>query len=262
MNATLLEHPPRLDQQLALELEDGQDLKIIGLGGTGGVVARYAGLMFAATGKQVREVLIDGDFFDLASNTARMYFQTAGNKATVVRDELHPYFDHSQLTLVAVDEYVTPLNVSRLVRPGDIVLMCVDNHATRQVLCEHASSLDDIVLISGGNDGVGVDSTGVARRGSYGNVQVMIRKDGVALTPSLDAYHPEIKNPADKRPDDLSCVELLASVPQILPANLQTAAAILSTLYLYLSGGLHYAELAFDIVEGTMGPVPAPLPQS
>ena len=66
---------------------------------------------------------------------------------------------------------------------------------------------------------------------------------------------PEIENPADRLPTDLSCTELVASVPQILFANLAVASAMLNTLWLHLCGELHYGELAFDIADGLSRPV-------
>jgi len=50
-------------------------------------------------------------------------------------------------------------------------------------------------------------------------------------------------------------------VPQVLFTNLAVASAMLNTLWLYLCGALHYSELALDIAEGLMRPVPLPVPQ-
>jgi len=41
----------------------------------------------------------------------------------------------------------------------------------------------------------------------------------------------------------------------MLFANLQTAAAILNTLWLCLCDGLHYSEVCFDIADALMRPV-------
>ena len=55
-------------------------------------------------------------------------------------------------------------------------------------------------------------------------------------------------------------MELLASVPQILFANLMAAACILDALWLHLAGALHYSEIAFDVHDGLMRPVPVEAP--
>ena len=52
----------------------------------------------------------------------------------------------------------------------------------------------------------------------------------------------------------------VASVPQILFANLMTASALLNALWLHLCGALHYSELVFDIAEGLMQPLALPGP--
>jgi len=241
-----------------LRIPDPVSVKLVGLGGVGGVVARYLALYLASLDRSSRLVLVDGDVFEPA-NATRMLFGEHGNKAVVVRHELLQRLADTRLTLAAIDEYVQPGNISRLVRDGDIVLLAVDNHATRKLVSEHCESrLDHVCLISGGNDGVGRDSSGRETRGTYGNCQVYIRRDGVDRSPSLTRYHPEIGQPADRNPAEKSCVELVRSVPQILFANLAAASAMLNAFWLYASGALHYSELAFDIADGLMRPLPLP----
>jgi hypothetical protein len=200
-------------------------------------------------------VLIDGDQFELA-NAPRMLYSRPGNKATVVRDDLLDHFTDANLTMVAIEEFVEPGNMSRLFQNGDIIIASVDNHATRKLLSDYcAQQLTDVVLISGGNDGVGNDSTGTFRRGTYGSCQIQVRRAGRDLTPSLVQHHPELAHPVDVLPTDASCTELMASVPQLLLTNLATASAILNALSLHLCGALHYSELGLDIADGLMRPL-------
>ena len=133
--------------------------------------------------------------------------------------------------------------------------MCVDNHATRKLVNDHCSTLADVCLISGGNDGVGPDGGRTVRRGTFGNVQIYVRRANRELTAPLTHHHPEIEQPGDHLPSDLSCTELAVSVPQILFANLAVASAMLNALWLHLCGALHYGELALDIADGVMRPV-------
>lgn len=245
--------PPRLPPDSVV--------KAIGLGGVGQIVARYAALYLASLRRPMRLVLVDGDQFE-PTNFGRMYFPRQGNKAALTRDELAPHFAHTLLTVLAVEEYLSPRNIDRLIRENDIVLLAVDNHATRKLCSDFcAKRRRSAVLISGGNDGVGKDSGGVERRGSYGNCQIYIRC-GKDLSPPLTRYHPEIASPADRLPGDKSCTELLLSTPQVLFANLTAAAAILNTFWLYVSGGdaLRYSEVAFDIAQGIMRPALIPAP--
>jgi len=241
------------NKALKPRLPKGCSIKVIGLGGVGGIVARYTAVFVASMQKDARLVLIDGDKFE-PSNSSRMLFGRHGNKAGVIQRELKPRFIHSKLSLQVVKEYVRPDNIGTLLRSGDIVILCVDNHATRKLVDDHCAKLRNITLISGGNDGVGKDSTGSARRGTYGNVQVHVKRNGQVHSASLSQYHPEIQNPGDKLPHELNCTELIASKPQILFANLAVASAICNALLLHLSGSLHYAEVSFDIAEALMRP--------
>ena len=204
-------------------LERVEAIKLIGLGGVGSIVARYLSIFLSALHAGVRLLLIDGDEFE-PGNASRMFFSRHGNKAAVVRDDLMPQVKGSRLTLLAVEEFLTPKNLPRLIQEGDIVLLAVDNHATRKLVNDWcASRLSDVCLISGGNDGVGEDSSGRSLRGTYGNVQLYLRRDGRDVTPSLSRFHPEIADPADTLPTDLSCTDALEHVPQILFTNLMTA---------------------------------------
>jgi hypothetical protein len=234
-------------------LKPNTSIKVIGLGGVGSIVARYSALFLASLKTDARLVLIDGDKFE-PSNTSRMLFGRHGNKAQVIRNELLPRFKQSKLCLQVVKQYIQPGNINTLIRSGDIVILAVDNHATRKLVSDHCAKLRNICLISGGNDGVGKDSTGALRRGTYGNVQVQLRKAGRAKSATLSEYHPEIKSPADKLPHELNCTDLITSQPQILFANLAVASAICNALLLYLGGALHYGEASFDIAEALMRP--------
>lgn len=231
----------------------GQQVKVIGLGGVGSIVARYGAVFLASLQSDCFLTLVDGDKFE-PNNGTRMLFGRCGNKATVVRKELLPRFKASRLAIMADKRYVTPDNIGSIIQPGDLVLLCVDNHATRKLVSDHCRQLKNICLISGGNDGVGKNSTGQVRRGTYGNVQLYLRRNGRELTVPIDQYHPEIATPKDKMPHELNCTDLVISKPQILFANLAVASAMLNTLMLNLSKRSHYSELCFDIADGLMRP--------
>jgi hypothetical protein len=247
------------DFPLVPALPENASVKVIGQGGIGHVVTRFAAMFLASLGRPVRLVLVDGDQFEPA-NASRMQFSSCGNKAEVLRAELLATMADAPVSLLAVPEFVTPENVARLVREGDLVLCCVDNHATRKLLSDHCGTLADVCLISGGNDGVGDDGSGRTLRGTFANVQVYARKNGKDRSPPLTKFHPEIADPADHLPTDLSCTELLASVPQIVFTNLAAASAMLNAFWLYLCGALHYGELCLDVADGLMRPLPHPGP--
>ena len=144
-----------------------RNFKLIGTGGTGGLLARALSLLLASLEGSSRLVLIDGDDYDLDRNKSRMFCLTPDNKAFAMLEELLPYFVDTRLSLSAVPEYVNAENIGRLIRSGDLVACCVDNHHSRKLLSDHCATLDDVALFSVGNDGVGPDSTGVERQGTF-----------------------------------------------------------------------------------------------
>jgi len=242
-------------QVLQPRLPANAAVKLLGVGGVGGLVARPLAIFLAAQDANARLVLVDGDHFE-PHNASRMFFASYGNKAVVMCDELLPRFADTSLTLVAIEEFVTQDNVARLIHEGDHILLCVDNHATRKLVNDHCTTLVNVCLLSGGNDGVEREASGRQRRGTFGNVQVYVRRDGRDVTPPLTWQHPEIAQPADRNPAEKNCTELVASTPQILFANQMVATAMLNTLWLHLCGALHYGEILFDIADGLMRPLP------
>jgi hypothetical protein len=129
----------------------------------------------------------------------------------------------------------------------DLVFLCVDNHKSRKLVSARAGRLRDCVLISCGNDGV---ENG--RTGTYGNVQVYIRRSGRNVTNPLTRFHPEIARPVDKRPDEAGCMELAASAAQIGITNVAVAAASLAAFYAWYCGALQHEEIFLDILRGSM----------
>ena len=198
----------------------------------------------AAAGRRARVTLVDGDAFE-ARNAARQAFPAAGNKAQVKAAELAREFP--ALSLRAVPEFIHPGNAAALVRPGDVVFLGVDNHSTRKAVSDHCRTLRDVVLISGGNDL------------TDGNVQVYVRRAGEDVTLPLTRFHPEIADPSDRSPAEMSCEELArAGAPQLLFTNLAVASAMLNAFYAWEQGALAYGEVYLDIVQARANPVPRP----
>ena len=180
-------------------------------------------------------------------------FGSYGNKSKVIRKELLSRLKQSRLSIVALSSYITRENIAELILPGNIVLLCVDNHATRKLVSDHCATIKNIVLISGGNDGVG-KAPPAGPPGFVRQCPGLCAQGRERRTPSLTKLHPEIEHPKDKPPHELNCTELVVSQPQILFSNLAVASAMLNTLLLVLSRQLHYGELSFDIAEGLMRP--------
>ena len=247
-------------QPMVCQLPEGSRIKLIGLGGIGCVVLDYLARFLTWHAQPMRLVLVDGDTFEPA-NAARMQFAALGNKAQVKAAEILGQLGETALTIAAMPVYVDEHNVAEIARENDVLFVAVDNHVTRRLISERVQQLQNVALFSGGNDGVNPPH----QRGTYGNVQVHIRRDGQDLTVPVTRYHPEIAQATAGHPGDVSCGELVKSVPQILFTNLAVASCMLNAFLAYSSGRLAYQEAKLDILEARCLPqfplkeaIPAP----
>jgi molybdopterin/thiamine biosynthesis adenylyltransferase len=218
-----------------------QDIKVIGIGGIGCALLPHLARYLQTSGERVRLTLVDGDAFEVR-NGDRQPFSELGNKARVKASELARQFDG--LSFRAVSEFVTPENVGTVIQSGDVVFLAVDNHKTRRLASERCRGLPEVTLISGGNDY------------TDGNVQVYIRLAGRDVTLPLSRFHPEIADPRDRSPHEMSCDELSQeAAPQLLFTNLAVASAMLNAFYAWRQGKLQYGEVYLDILEGKAHPI-------
>ncbi len=217
------------------------EIKVIGIGGIGCALLPHLARYLQATGEPARLTLVDGDAFE-ARNGDRQAFSELGNKAKAKASELARQFEG--LSFRAVPEYVTPENVGTIIRSGDVVFLGVDNHKTRRVVSDHCQTLADVSLFSGGNDY------------TDGNVQVYLRRADRDVTLPLTRFHPEIADPKDRSPHELSCDDLSRdAAPQLLFTNLAVASAMLNAFYAWRLGKLQYGEVYLDILEGKASPI-------
>lgn len=217
------------------------DIKVIGIGGIGCALLPHLARYLATSGEPARLTLVDGDAFE-ARNADRQAFPELGNKAKVKALELARQFEG--LSFRAIPEFVTPENVRTVIRSGDVVFLGVDNHKTRRVVSDHCQILADVTLFSGGNDY------------TDGNVQVYVRRAGRDVTLPLARFHPEIADPKDRSPHEMSCDELSQdAAPQLLFTNLAVASAMLNAFYAWRLGKLQYGEVYLDILEGKASPI-------
>jgi molybdopterin/thiamine biosynthesis adenylyltransferase len=216
---------------------------VVGLGGIGSHLVEPLARYVVAAWPEATLKLVDGDAYSL-SNLSRQRAaesQIGGNKAEVQVELLRRAFP--RLKAAAVAQFVHPRNVRDIVTEGSCVLACVDNYATRKILSDAVARLKNALLISGGNE--------------YrdGNVQVYLREGGKNRTNPLDKFHPEIANPEDDNPADLSCEELetIPSGEQIIFTNLTAAALMLNAFYAVAgSGYVRYEEAYFDILDNVV----------
>ena len=193
------------------------EVTIVGLGGIGSVlsntVSRYL------NSKNITPVtvnLVDGDDYE-EKNFERQEFLFYGNKAQVKCKELSRQFE--KINFKDYPYFLDKKLAGEIIKENSIIFLAVDNHKTRKLVSDHVKDLKDVVLISGGNEL------------TDGNVQIFIRKEGYDLTPSLTDYHPEIENPTDKSPDEMSCEELSKSEPQLYFTNFMVCGYMCSAFY-------------------------------
>ncbi len=211
------------------------NIKVIGLGGIGSIliemIARFSNYSMDENGIYI--TLIDGDSYE-HKNRDRQIFGGFGNKSDIKKEEMSLRFN--DIEFESIPQYVNGENISEIIKEKDVVFLCVDNHKTRKVVSEFCDSLNEVLLISGGNELLD------------GNVQIYMKKGGEKLTPSLTDYHPEIQEPEDKSPDEMSCEELAVSTPQLLFTNLGVATLMCFSFYNVLFQDIsNISETYFDV---------------
>ncbi len=221
---------------------------LVGLGGIGSLLLRLLVPFLHSTGAPATVVAIDGDVFE-ERNRTRMIFTRPGPKAVVLLEEISALYG-DRITLLPIPTYLTARNAGTLIDDGDIIFCQPDNHATRRIVENRCTRLQDVALFSGGNDGVEDGKTG-----TYGNVQVYLRAGGRERTNRLSRFHPEIARPADRVPTAQGCAAAAASAPQLLFTNAAVAAAMLGAFYTWRCGALAYEEAYLDILTGRAVPV-------
>lgn len=223
-------------------------IKIIGLGGIGAPVSLYLSKFCYSLNNGTTIHLIDGDKYEL-DNKSRVAFYEYGKKVLVKENELTSVFGE-RVNYCVLPVYVHEENIPQLLENNDLIFLCVDNHATRKLVSEFCEGLSNVLLISGGNDGVENNNTG-----TFGNVQIFWRKNGSNKTNAVTRFHPEIERPADHNPGDKkeeSCAVAVLRIPQLAFTNLAVASAMLNTFLAWSYGKLNYEEIYLEILKAKM----------
>lgn len=225
-------------------------IKVIGAGGICGWLLEPLCRYLAYQDGFVEVTIIDGDTFE-NRNMERQKLSTVGigmNKAEYATVIHKP--DFPKIHFRAKTEYVTKSNVITLIRENDIIFMGVDNHATRKLVSDRCGELDNVVLISGGNDL------------TDGNVIIYIRKDGKDVTKPLTALSRKIANPEDKNPGEFtnaerqSCQQEALSNPQLVFTNFDVASIMLKCYYAYEQDKVWFDQVYTDILTQRTRPSP------
>jgi len=226
--------------------KETKKVKIIGLGGIGTYLVEPLVRYLSHEYEDVQVTLVDGDSYE-EKNRCRQRFGKFDNKAAVTVDDLTPKFPNVHFR--AKKEYLNEDNVISLIREGDVVFACVDNHATRKLISDRCEELDDVTLISGGNEY------------TDGNVILYRRVDGEDVGRPPTKMFKEIANPQDTNPADLvereeGCQEAVVSNPQLLFTNNAIAATMCNVFYSVEQNRANYEQVYVDILTQRSRPVP------
>jgi len=184
-------------------------------------------------------VLVDGDVYEPGNRSRQLFPESAvgTNKAEALAEAYR-----GALAIQAVADYLTEANVATVIREGDIVLLAVDNHWTRFVVDRHLATLDEVTLISGGNDE------------TDGNVQLVRRRNGEFVDGGLAEIHGEIGRATEAEfAHRNGCERQADERPQLVVTNLMVASAMLNCLWAVLEhGSVSYSEVYLDVISNAM----------
>jgi ThiF family len=212
---------------------------LVGLGGIGSQLLPSL-VRYVAFRPEPRPmlVLVDGDSYEPGNRTRQVFPESAigSNKAEALAEV------YRGLTMQGIADYLTEANVATVIRDGDAVLLAVDNHWSRFVVDRHLATLDEVTLISGGNDE------------TDGNVQLVRRRGGEFVDGSLAEIHVEIGRATEAEfAARNGCERQIEERPQLVVTNLMVASAMLNCLWAVLErGSVSYSEVYLDVIANAM----------
>lgn len=227
----------------------------VGMGGTNTQAAQPFLRYLNTIRENIEEVIIiDGDKFD-DGNRERQDFNPESistNKAEAKATELKDKFP--ELLITAVPEYLKEDEIPYYISDNTIVMLAADCMKTKKLVDDHAKTLNNVLVVSMGNEFVD------------GDAFIHCRVSGKEIAPSIQVGHPEIGNAQHPTRSEMSCEEIsqLPSGGQLVFANLQSGCmgaamawkVLSSTEMLTKPTNLEYRGAYFDIETMKMRPVP------
>lgn len=214
---------------------------VIGAGGIGSSLVNYLAMMLEYGAPWSALLIVDGDVFE-PKNKSRQLFKMMGNKAESLAAELSEQMQKTVVVPIGkwiveeipedelngdpgeTDEKIT---AEKLLQEGDIIFPVVDNFKARKVVFDAASKLNNVDVISAGNDDA-----------LFCSLYHYRRRDGMDVTMHPRLIHPEYENPPDRNPGEMSCQERAAidGGTQFVAANVAATALILGKVQSVIFG--------------------------
>jgi molybdopterin/thiamine biosynthesis adenylyltransferase len=231
---------------------------VVGAGGAGShlipLLARFENCREDRE-QPVEFFIADGDNYSKGNMNRQQFASHAlnRNKADAQVAALEDVYQN--VNFYSLPFFIGKGNIDSIVEENTVVFSCVDNHACRRIISDRCKELNNVLMISGGNEEFD------------GNVQAFCRVDGENVTPPVEARHPEITEDRGDR-SIMSCDELanLPSGRQVLFVNFLGVALMAMFYYMYLHEGHEKAgktiEIYFDALSGAFRQVGNPLKAS
>ena len=203
---------------------------MIGCGGTGGHIAPHLYRLRHALFRPSKVILCDGDIVE-KKNLVRQNFIASDlgkNKAEVLAARYAGAFG---METCFIDHFIESEQQLKVLLEPDrknslvILIGAVDNNRSRQLCNSVFCQARDLIYIDSGN--------GLAN----GQVVCGVRKGGRTVQKPVARFYPDILDPTDKFPSELSCAEASVSAPQAITANIMAATLVLCMLYNILATG-------------------------
>ena len=216
---------------------------MLGAGGTGAHIAPHLYRLLYALERPVKFIVCDGDKVE-PKNLVRQNFTQADlgeNKARVIAERYSEAFGLETSYVPSfiesaerLEELVRPevIYTGRYVHDGKsgilvretipelvILIGAVDNNRSRKLCHEVFLQARDLIYIDSGN-------------GEYtGQIVCGVRRAGKTFYKPVGMLYPEVNDPEDLFPTEVSCAETSVSAPQTIAANLMAATAVVTMIY-------------------------------
>ena len=237
---------------------------LFGAGGTGGFALEFLTRLFSTSKQTVTIDIYDGDDVE-AKNLKRQNFTVDDldlKKVTALirrleKQVINPpkFVEHTEY-VVDADELMSEILVSTEDDETAIIVLAVDNIATRRLINETIALLEDVIpviALDSGNDNQGGQVVVYANT-EVSNTQLLGDATQVRLKTMLQIY-PEIdiiRDDRDENPGIVSyCAEESESKPQAMMANVRNGELLASLVYqLSQNQPLPYNVWTSDIITG------------